>query len=70
MYQALSAIVWGVKDVTHSRVLGLLGVGKALRRKIVSFGEEQTLSSINVNLSLKVVVRQMSLNSVVLKYPE
>lgn len=72
MCKALSAIAWGVKDVTPSGVLGLLGVGKALRRKIVSFGKEQTLSSINLNLFLKVVVRQMSLqvNRMVLKYPE
>lgn len=40
MYKALSAIVWGVKDVTPSGALGLLGVGKALRRKIVSFGKD------------------------------
>lgn len=53
MCKALSAIAWGVKDVTPSGVLGLLGVGKALRRKIVSFGKEQTLSSINLNLFLK-----------------
>lgn len=58
--------------MTPTGALGLLGVEKALGRKIVSFGKEETLSSINLNLFLKAVVRQMSLQvkSVVPKYPE
>jgi len=49
MYKALSAIAsMGVKDAMPSEVLGLPGVRKALRRKIVSFGNEQTLSIINL----------------------
>lgn len=72
MYKALSAIAQGVKDVMPSGTLGLFGVAKARRRKIISFGKEQILSSTNLNLLLKVVVRQVSpqVNSTVLKWDE
>lgn len=46
--QAVSARVWGIKDVMLSGVLGLLGVGRALRGKIISFGKEQTFSSMRM----------------------